>query len=59
MGFSFKGLFGEEKLDFWVMLDVSSPRRRHESSHGRLDLCLGKGKVCLGEGVCLGVGMYA
>ena len=26
-GFSFKGLFGEEKLDFWVMLDVSSPRR--------------------------------
>ena len=26
-GFSFKGLFGEEKLDFWVMLDVSLPRK--------------------------------
>ena len=25
--FLFKGLFGEEKLDFWVMLDVYSPRR--------------------------------
>ena len=27
MGFSVKGLFGEEKLYFWVMIDVSSPRR--------------------------------
>ena len=25
-GFSFKGLFDEEKLDFWVILDVSSTR---------------------------------
>ena len=25
-GFPFKGLFGEEKLDFQVLLDVSSPR---------------------------------
>ena len=26
-GFSFKGLFDEEKLDFRVLLDVTSPRR--------------------------------
>ena len=26
-GFLVKGLFGNEKLDFWIMLDVSSPRR--------------------------------
>ena len=36
-GFSFKDLFGEEKLDFWVLLDVSLHRR----------------SVCLGEGVNL------
>ena len=35
-GFSFKGLFGEEKLDFRVLLDASSPRRT---------------SVLLGEGV--------
>ena len=33
--FLFKGLFGEEKLDFRVMLDVYSPRRA--------SVCLGKG----------------
>ena len=27
-GFSFNGLFGEEKLGFRVLLDFSSPRRR-------------------------------
>ena len=32
-GFSFKGLFGEEKRDFRVLLDVSSPRQRCKSSH--------------------------
>ena len=26
-GFFIKGLFGEEKLDFRVMFDISSPRR--------------------------------
>ena len=56
-GFSFNGLFGEEKLDFRVMLDVSSPRRMCESSHRRLVLCLGEGNVHLGKGVRLGVGM--
>ena len=35
MGFSVKGLFGKEKWDFRVLLDVSSPR--HTSVH------LGKG----------------
>ena len=35
---SFKGLFAEEKLDFWVLLDVSSLR---------------KTSVRLGEGVNL------
>ena len=59
VGFSFKGLFSDEKLDFRVMLDVSLPKRRHESSHGRLVLRLDKGKVCLCEGARLGVGMYA
>ena len=39
IGFSFKGLFGKEKLDFWVILDVSLPKRRCESSQGRLVLC--------------------
>ena len=58
-GFLFKGFFSEEKLDFRVLLDVSSPRRRHESSYGRLVLRLGKGKVRLSKGVSLGVGMYA
>ena len=38
-GFLFKGLFEEEKLGFRVLLYVSSPRRRCESSHGRLVLC--------------------
>ena len=52
-------MFGEEKLDFWVMLDVSLPRRRCESSQGRLVFCLGEGMVRLGKGVCLGVSMYA
>ena len=42
------------------MLYVSSPRRRHESSHGRLVLRLSEKKVRLSEGtprrghVCLG-----
>ena len=49
-GFFIKGLFGEEKLDFRVMFDVSSPRRRCESSQGRLVIRLGEGMVCLGEG---------
>ena len=31
------------------MLDVSSPRRRCESSYGRLGLRLGEGKANLGE----------
>ena len=26
-GFSFKGLFDEEKLGFWVLLDVSLPKQ--------------------------------
>ena len=26
-GFSFKGLFGQEKMDFRVLLDVTSPKR--------------------------------
>ena len=48
IGFSVKALFGEEKLDFWVMFDVSSPKRRCESSQGRLVLHLGEGMVRLG-----------
>ena len=51
-GFSFKGLFGEEKLGFRVLLDVSLPRLRCESSHGRMVLRIG-------EGVRLGMGMHA
>ena len=31
-GFSFKGLFDQEKLDFQVQLNVSLPRRRCKSS---------------------------
>ena len=54
--FSFKGLFGEEKWGFQVILDVSSPRRRCGSSHGRLVLRLGEVKAHLGEGVRLSVG---
>ena len=61
--FSFKGLFGKEKWGFWVMFDVSSPRRRCGSSHGRLVLNLGEVKAHLGEvkarlgeGVRLGMG---
>ena len=42
-----------------LLFDVSSPRQKCESSQGRLVLHLGEGMVCLGEGVCLGVGMYA
>ena len=42
-----------------LLFDVSSPRKRCESSQRRLVLCLGEGMVCLGEGVCLGVAMYA
>ena len=49
-GFSFKGLFGKEKLDFRVLLDASSPRRKHESSHGRLVLSLGE-RFHLGMGI--------
>ena len=49
-GFLFKGLFGKEKLDFQVLLDVPSPRRRCESSQGRLVLHLGEGMVRLGKG---------
>ena len=51
-GFLFKGLFGQEKLGFQALLDVSSPWRWCESSHRRLVLRLD-------EGVHLGVGMYA
>ena len=51
-GLSFKGLFSKEKLNFRVLLNVSSPRRRHESSHERSVLRLG-------EGVRLSVGKYA
>ena len=58
-GFSFKGMFSKEKLDFRVLFDVSLPRQRHESSHGRLVLRLGEGKVHLGEGFLLGVGVHA
>ena len=36
------------------MLDVSSPKQRCGSSHGRLVLHLGDGKARLGEGVCPG-----
>ena len=46
-------------MGFRVLLDVSSPRQRCKSSHGRLALRLGEVKACLGEGVRLGVGMYA
>ena len=37
-GFFVKGLFGEERRDFWVMFDVSFPRQT---------------LVCLSEGVNL------
>ena len=58
--FSFKGMFGKEKLGFRVLLNVSSPRRRRcESSYERLVLRLGEGKAQLGKGVSLGVGMYS
>ena len=56
--FFVKGLFSEEKLDFWAMFNVSSPRRRCESLQGRLVLPLAKGMVRLSEGVRLSVGMY-
>ena len=59
IGFFVKSLFGEEKLDFRVLLDVSLPRRRCESSQGRLVLHLSEGMVRISEGVRLGVGMYA
>ena len=36
--FLFKGLFCEEKLDFRVMFDVSSPRRRVPPGHGHVHL---------------------
>ena len=53
------GLFGEEKLDFRFLFNVSSPRQRCEYSQGIFVLFLGEGMVSLGEGVCLGMGMYA
>ena len=58
-GFSFKGLFGEEKRGFRVLLDVSSLRRRCGSSHGSLILRLSEGKARLGQGVRPGMGMFA
>ena len=65
MGFFFKVPFGEEKLDFLVLLDVSLPRRT--------SVCIGEGVnllredwlfasemiVCLSKGVYLGMGIYA
>ena len=65
MGFLVKVPFGEEKLDFLVLLDVSSPRRT--------SIFLGEGVnllredwffasemiVFLSEGVYLGMGIYA
>ena len=56
---------------FFASANLSSPRRRCESSHGRLVLCIDKGKACidegkarlrerkarLGEGVCLREGV--
>ena len=47
-GFSIKSLFGEEKWDFRVLIDVSSPRRRCKSSNERLVLRIGEGKARLG-----------
>ena len=40
-GFFVKGLFGEEKLDFWGLFDVSLPRRT--------EVLLGKGVNLLKE----------
>ena len=55
-GFSVKGLFGEEKLDFRVLHNVSSPRRTVKIFTRKLVLHLGVGKVRLSIGVHLGEG---
>ena len=57
-GFFIKGLFGEEKLDFLVLFNVSSPRKRCESSQGRLVLRLDEGMIRLSQGVSLGVHVH-
>ena len=51
MVFQLKACLAKKKLDFQVLLDVSSPKRRCKSSRGRLVPRLSKG-------VRLGVGMY-